>query len=83
MLELHEDTTVIRIPCMAHVIQLSLKHLLGQMKADPKNEITEVGWSEAHVQSLRAKQQKREIVDTLNKVNLYFMPLYFDSLLYN
>lgn len=68
-LDLDDDTAIIRVPCIAHVIQLSLKQLLGQMKANPKNETTEI-WSEARSQSVRtsARQQKREIVDTLNKV---------------
>lgn len=67
-LELNNNTTVVRVPCIAHVIQLSLKDLLGQIKAYPKNETTEMDWTEARVQSLRARQQEREIVDTLNKV---------------
>ncbi|OQE58765.1 hypothetical protein PENNAL_c0360G08151, partial [Penicillium nalgiovense] len=62
------DSSVIRVPCIAHVIQLSLKDLLGQLKANPKNEMAETEWSEACVQSLRATQQKREIVNTLNKI---------------
>lgn len=69
-LELDNDTAIIRVPCIAHVIQLSLNRLLGQMKAIPKNEMTEMVWSDARSQSARAsaRQQKREIVDTLNKV---------------
>lgn len=67
-LKLNNNTTVVRVPCIAHVIQLSLKDLLRQMKANPKNETTKMDWSEARVQSLRARQQEREIVDTLNKV---------------
>lgn len=67
-LELNNNTTIIQVPCIAHVIQLSLKDLLGQMKANPKNDTSEMDWSEARVQSLRARQQEREIVDTLNKV---------------
>lgn len=71
-------SSVIRVPCIAHVIQLSLKDLLGQLKANPKNEMAETGWSEACVQSLRATQQKREIVDTLNKVySFYLLSSYF------
>ena len=35
-----------RIPCLAHVIQLSLKDLLGVMKAIPINETTRAVWSE-------------------------------------
>lgn len=67
-LELNNSSTIIRVPCIAHVIQLSLKDLLGQMKVNPKNETAEMEWSEARIQSLRARQQKREIIDTLNKV---------------
>lgn len=68
-LDLDDNTAIIRVPCIAHVIQLSLKQLLGQMKANPRNETTEI-WSEARSQSVRtsARQHKREIVDTLNKV---------------
>lgn len=69
-LELGSNTAIIRVPCIAHVIQLSLKQLLGQMKATPKNETSEFDWSDARLQSARvsARQQKKEIVDTLNKV---------------
>ncbi|KAF7174372.1 hypothetical protein CNMCM6106_008623 [Aspergillus hiratsukae] len=66
--QISTDTAIIRVPCIAHVIQLSLQKLLGQMKANPKNETMEINWSEARSQSLRARQQKREIADTLNKV---------------
>ncbi|GFF54131.1 hypothetical protein IFM58399_09749 [Aspergillus lentulus] len=66
--QISTDTTIIRVPCIAHVIQLSLQKLLGQIKANPKNETTEINWSEARSQSLRARQQKREIANTLNKV---------------
>ncbi|KAJ5249580.1 hypothetical protein N7524_011896 [Penicillium chrysogenum] len=52
-----ENATIVRTPCIAHVIQLSLNQLLGKMKAIPKNETTDTIW-----------EQKREIVDTLNKV---------------
>ncbi|EYE89961.1 uncharacterized protein EURHEDRAFT_436400, partial [Aspergillus ruber CBS 135680] len=58
----------IRVPCIAHVIQLSLKDLLGQMRASPKNEMPETEWSDACIQSLRERQQKREIADMLNKI---------------
>jgi hypothetical protein len=64
---------IIRIPCVAHVIQLSLKELLGRIKANPKNESTEKVWSEARNQHLRTNQQRLEIVDTLNKVILFLL----------
>jgi hypothetical protein len=67
-----EQTEIIQIPCIAHVIQLSLKELLGQIKANPKNETTERVWSEAHSQSLRIRPQNKDIVDTLNKVSIIF-----------
>jgi hypothetical protein len=67
-LEFDNDTPLIKVPCLAHVIQLSLKQLLGQMKAIPKNDTAEVQWSESQDQLIRSRQQKREIVDTLNKV---------------
>lgn len=69
-LGLDDGISIIRVPCIAHVIQLSLKQLLGQMKANPRNETVEM-WSEARSQSVHtnARQQKWEIVDTLNKVS--------------
>lgn len=69
-LEIGDRTTIIKVPCLAHIIQLSLKQLLGQMKANPKNDIAEMQWSETQDQLIRSRQQKREIVDTLNKVSL-------------
>lgn len=39
-LVLDNDITIIWIPCIAHVIQLILKQLLGQIKANPKSETT-------------------------------------------
>ncbi|CAP94930.1 hypothetical protein N7489_004599 [Penicillium chrysogenum] len=67
-LESNNGSTIVRVPCIAHVIQLSLNDLLGKMKATPKNEHAEMNWSEDRVRSLRVRQQKREIIDTLNKV---------------
>ncbi|KAJ5355238.1 uncharacterized protein N7496_000165 [Penicillium cataractarum] len=64
-LQLPSSIPVIRIPCIAHVIQLSLKELLGQMDANPGNEREEIEWTEkGHI----ARQENRKIVDTLNKV---------------
>lgn len=34
-LELPGSPVIVRIPCLAHVIQLSLRGLLGSIKADP------------------------------------------------
>lgn len=67
---LSDTTTVIRVPCLAHVIQLSLNELLGQMKADPKNDTTETRWTSERSQSAQdyARHRKRDIAYTLNKV---------------
>lgn len=37
-LELNNSSTIVRVPCISHVIQLSLNDLLGKIKAIPKNE---------------------------------------------
>lgn len=68
-LDLENHITTIRIPCIAHIIQLSLRKLLGQVKANPKNEIAERVWSEPRSQLLREKPQNREIAFTLAKVS--------------
>jgi hypothetical protein len=67
-LDLGGDIPIIRVPCLAHVIQLSLNKLLGQMEATPKNEAAELQWSDEQNQSIRSQQKKREIINTLNKV---------------
>jgi hypothetical protein len=64
-LELPNQTPIIRIPCMAHVIQLSLKALLGAMEADPQNDEEETEWNE------NEDEDAREIVRTLKKVKIY------------
>lgn len=68
-LKLNTKSAIIQVPCIAHVIQLSLNDLLGKMKASPKNDTAELEWKEDRVRALRARQQKREIADTLNKVS--------------
>lgn len=69
-LQLNTDSTIIQVPCIAHVIQISFTDLLGKMKATPKNDTAELEWKEDRVRALRARQQKREIADTLNKVSV-------------
>jgi RNase P/RNase MRP subunit p29 len=68
-LKLSTDSAIIQVPCIAHVIQISLNDLLGKIKASPKNDIAELVWNEDRVRNLRARQQKQEIADTLNKVS--------------
>jgi hypothetical protein len=49
---------------MAHVIQLSLKQLLGQMKASPENDTVDLIWSE---DLSHAEQGIEGIAKTLQK----------------
>lgn len=76
LLELDDDATVVHIPCLAHVIQLSLKSLLGEMKAAPDNDTTEKAWEQGS--TTRPRGRKGDIVDTLEKVWI----LKYDSKLY-
>ncbi|OQD79182.1 hypothetical protein PENSOL_c329G06218, partial [Penicillium solitum] len=71
-LELPNSPVVVRIPCLAHVIQLSLRELLGSVKADPQNDTTDRNVSDVQAQaqarSLRASQSEQVIVQTLVKI---------------
>jgi hypothetical protein len=59
---------IFRVPCLAHVIQLSLNQLLGKIKAMPSNNEAEDGWPDDRERQARSQQSKREIIQTLNKV---------------
>ncbi|KAJ5582500.1 hypothetical protein N7535_001120 [Penicillium sp. DV-2018c] len=63
-----DDIAIIRVPCIAHVIQLSLQSLLGTLKAIPKNEVAELECSKELLYAVRATQDRRDIVHTLGKV---------------
>lgn len=65
--ETNPSMTIIRIPCMAHVMQLSLKQLLGQMKANPQNDTAEMVWSEELNQAACQRAKKQDIANTLCK----------------
>lgn len=54
-LQLKTDLTIIQVPCLAYVIQLSLVELLGKIKASPKNDNAESEWSDDRVRLLRAR----------------------------
>lgn len=62
------DISIFRIPCISHVIQLSLNNILGNLKATPVNKEAESEWSNERTQSLLSKRPTRQIVDTLKKV---------------
>lgn len=62
------DINIIRIPCLAHVIQLSLNQLLDRLKAVPQNETTETKWTKQQVTLARANTKKRDISHTLKRI---------------
>ena len=80
-LDLPDQLSIIRIPCLAHVIQLSLKKLLGEMKANPKNKDHRRHWPEAEAEALHADRRCKEISGTLNRVRppLYLFLLIHES----
>lgn len=65
---LPNQTPIVRIPCLAYVIQLSLRDLLGLMLIDLKNDTTDREWSEDHALSLQKNQRQHGIIYTLSKV---------------
>ena len=71
-LELPIHMPIIRMPCIAHVIQLSLKELLGQMEANPRNEREEMEWTKG---DNGARRENRGIVQTLSKVKMICFPI--------
>ncbi|KAK6810429.1 hypothetical protein RU639_013759 [Aspergillus parasiticus] len=60
--------SIIRIPCMAHVIQLCLKQLLGHIKASPQNEEVGSVWSDSQMSSLRSSADHGGVAHTLAKI---------------
>jgi hypothetical protein len=64
----HPNTPFIRIPCLAHVIQLCLKQLLGKIGGNPENDTVEMVWTEELNQATEQRSRKLAITNTLNKV---------------
>ncbi|KAJ5300082.1 hypothetical protein PENANT_c146G01845 [Penicillium antarcticum] len=64
------NTSVLRVPCIVHVIQLCLKDLLGKIKANPKNAEAESEWSDERTKSLQSApgHASGNIVATLKKI---------------
>jgi hypothetical protein len=64
------NTSIFWVPCISHVIQLSLKELLGKIRANPLNREAESEWFDVRTELLQSKsrQPTRHIVDTLKKV---------------
>jgi hypothetical protein len=74
------DTSVFRVPCIVHVLQLSLNALLGKIRANPANNEAETEWSDAHTKSLQStlRQSSKDIRATLRKVSiLSYLFVYF------
>ncbi|KAG0161703.1 hypothetical protein PDIDSM_4971 [Penicillium digitatum] len=65
---LSDDTIITRIPCLAHVIQLSLNQLLARIKAVPLNESAETRWTEKQSRLAQENAKQSQISSTLNKV---------------
>jgi hypothetical protein len=67
---LPSDVNIIRTPCLAHVIQLSLNQLLDRLKAVPLNDTAKTKWTDRQsaLAKANAQSQDRGIAHTLNKV---------------
>ncbi|QQK45931.1 Zinc finger, BED-type predicted [Penicillium digitatum] len=65
---LSDDTIITRIPCLAHVIQLSLNQLLARIKAVPLNESAETRWTEKQSRLAQENAKQSQISSTLNKM---------------
>lgn len=74
------NPVVVRIPQLAHSIQLSLRELLGSLTADRHNDTIDRNISnvQVHARSLCASQSEQVIVQTLIKVYI-FLYLYCNS----
>ncbi|KAF4237720.1 hypothetical protein CNMCM8980_002379 [Aspergillus fumigatiaffinis] len=57
----------IRVPCMAHVIQLCLKQLLGHIRAAPENLEVGTSWSDSQVSFLKDSADRDDAAHTLAK----------------
>lgn len=71
---LQSGTSIFRVPCIAHVIQLCLQELLGKLKAVPENDEAESEWSSKQNFDLQTKSSTRSIVNTLKKGSLILFP---------
>lgn len=76
---LSDGVIIVRIPCLAHVIQLSLNQLLDRIKAVPLNDSAETKWTEkqSRLAHLNAQHRNREISFTLNKVR--YLAIYVNA----
>jgi hypothetical protein len=61
--------SIVRVPCMAHVIQLCLKQLLGYTRAAPKNKEVRAFWSDTQAHGLKSSTKYGNVPHTLRKVS--------------
>jgi hypothetical protein len=73
-LDLPAQLPLVRMPCLAHVIQLSLKDLLCLMKVNPKNDNPNIVWSDEEAERLRQIRRQKGISYTLAKVSTRLVP---------
>ncbi|EED15748.1 conserved hypothetical protein [Talaromyces stipitatus ATCC 10500] len=66
--DIPEELRLVRIPCLAHVIQLSLKDLLCLMKVNLKNDNPDQAWSDEEAERLRQIRREKGISYTLAKI---------------
>jgi hypothetical protein len=73
------ESSTFRVPCIVHVIQLSLKDLLGKLKANPVNEETESEWLSKCPKPLQLtlKQSSKDIMARLKKVSFFYYYIFF------
>lgn len=64
----YPDISIVHIPCMAHVIQLSLNELLHRIKAKPKNDTVDIVWTDELQKASTQRGQKGDIANTLDRV---------------
>ncbi|KAJ6134816.1 hypothetical protein N7523_001138 [Penicillium sp. IBT 18751x] len=64
----YPDISIVHIPCMAHVIQLSLNELLHRIKAKPQNDTVDIVWTERLQKASTQRGQKGDIANTLDRI---------------
>lgn len=67
---INSHNSIICVPCMAHVIQLCFKQLLGHIKAAPKNNKVSTLWSDSQASFLKDLVDYGDITYTLTKIRL-------------
>ncbi|KAJ5350272.1 hypothetical protein N7541_007999 [Penicillium brevicompactum] len=63
--------SIVRVPCMAHVIQLCLKQLLGHIRAAPKNKEVRAFWSDTQAHGLKDSINYGDVAHTLTKIRSF------------